>query len=392
MLQQSLTVSLLTSFIRELLEEQFSTIKVIGEVSNYKYHSSGHRYFTLKDENAQIKAVMWRSRQPGFELRDGMKVYAVGRLSVYPAQGNYQIDCTSITPAGVGDLYVAFEQLKQELQQAGYFEQTRKRKIPALPMKVGVATSPTGAALQDILSTMKRRFPACEVIVRPTLVQGDGSADDIANAIRDLATYNPDVIIIGRGGGSIEDLWSFNTKIVADAIYNSRIPIISAVGHETDFTISDFVADVRATTPTSAGELCTPARTTDIQYALDLRIDTLSTTITSAINSRKDIVLSVLEGSLQDTVLHNIQTKQLDINYIQKSSLVALKNLLSRFKQELILRETALQLSHPLSPLERGFAMILDSHGVPIPMDKELSTDTEIIIQRKIEMRSAKVL
>lgn len=392
MQQQSLTVSLLTSFIRELLEEQFSTIKVIGEVSNYKYHSSGHRYFTLKDENAQIKAVMWRSRQPGFELRDGMKVYAVGRLSVYPAQGNYQIDCTSITPAGVGDLYVAFEQLKQELQQAGYFEQTRKRKIPALPMKVGVATSPTGAALQDILSTMKRRFPACEVIVRPTLVQGDGSADDIANAIRDLATYNPDVIIIGRGGGSIEDLWSFNTKIVADAIYNSRIPIISAVGHETDFTISDFVADVRATTPTSAGELCTPARTTDIQYALDLRIDTLSTTITSAINSRKDIVLSVLEGSLQDTVLHNIQTKQLDINYIQKSSLVALKNLLSRFKQELILRETALQLSHPLSPLERGFAMILDSLGVPIPMDKELSTDTEIIIQRKIEMRSAKVL
>jgi exodeoxyribonuclease VII large subunit len=392
MQQQSLTVSLLTSFIRELLEEQFSTIKVIGEVSNYKYHSSGHRYFTLKDENAQIKAVMWRSRQPGFELRDGMKVYVVGRLSVYPAQGSYQLDCTSITPAGTGDLYIAFEQLKQELQQAGYFEQSRKRRIPVLPMKVGVATSPTGAALQDILSTMKRRFPACEVVVRPTLVQGDGSANDIANAIRDLSNYNPDVIIIGRGGGSIEDLWSFNTKIVADAIYHSRIPIISAVGHETDFTISDFVADIRAATPTSAAELCTPARTTDIQYALDLRIDALSSLITSIIDLRKSTVLSVLEGAFQTTVLHNIQTKRQDINYLQKSSLVALNNVLSSYKQELKLRETSLQLSHPLSPLERGFAMISDSFGVPISIDQELTAGSEILIQRKIEKRIVKVL
>jgi exodeoxyribonuclease VII large subunit len=231
---------------------------VQGEISNSKLHTSGHFYFTLKDEGAQISGVMWRSRVANlpFTPEDGMKVLARGSVTVYPPRGNYQLDCVQLQPLGVGELQLAFERLKQKLEAEGLFDPERKRPIPEYPERIGVITSVTGAALQDIRSVLSRRMPTLDVIVSPVHVQGAGAAEEIAEAIRDMNRYGyVDVLIVGRGGGSLEDLWAFNEETVARAIYNSKIPVISAVGHEIDFSIADFVADLRAPTPSAAAEL-----------------------------------------------------------------------------------------------------------------------------------------
>ncbi|MES2766690.1 MAG: exodeoxyribonuclease VII large subunit, partial [Bacteroidota bacterium] len=267
-IDNSISVTQLTRTIRGILEETFEGIRVSGEISNFKHHSSGHRYFTLKDEGAQIGCTMWRTRSLGFVPADGMKVVVFGNISVYPPQGKYQIDCITMMPLGKGDLHLAFELLKEKLARAGYFDPSRKRPLPLFPLKIGVITSPTGAAVRDILSTLERRMPACEIYFRPALVQGDGAAEDIAEAIYQLNNLDCDVIIAGRGGGSLEDLWAFNTEIVARAIFESRVPFVSAVGHETDFTIADFVADIRAATPTAAAELVTPRSKTEMLQIL----------------------------------------------------------------------------------------------------------------------------
>jgi exodeoxyribonuclease VII large subunit len=238
-----LSVSDVTRAIQRTFEASFDTIVMQGEISNYKHHASGHRYFTLKDSTAQISATMWRSTTIHFEPRDGMSVIVSGKITMFPPQGRVQIECRTMRPIGQGDLYRAFEELKQHLARLGYFDQTRKRALPAFPATIGIATSASGAALKDILATLQRRMPLVSVLVRPTIVQGEAAPIDIANAIADLNESDCDVMIVGRGGGSIEDLWAFNTPIVAEAIYQSSVPIISAVGHETDFTIADFVAD-----------------------------------------------------------------------------------------------------------------------------------------------------
>jgi exodeoxyribonuclease VII large subunit len=258
-----LSVTDITRQIKSSLELRFPRIWIEGEISNFKRHTSGHLYFTLKDEGAQISATMWRSRAGSllFAPEDGMKVIARGGITVYPPRGSYQIDVDQITPVGVGELQIAFERLKQKLAAEGLFEESRKRPLPELPARIGVITSDTGAALHDIRTVLNRRFPAIQLILIPVRVQGPGAAEEIAGAIRDMNRYGAiDVMIVGRGGGSLEDLWAFNEEIVARAIYASEIPVVSAVGHEIDFTIADFVADLRAPTPSAAAELVVPDR------------------------------------------------------------------------------------------------------------------------------------
>ena len=253
-----LTVAELTTAIREILETAYPEVWVEGELSNCRLWNTGHLYFTLKDESAQLKAVMFRSavRYLKFRPENGLHVIARGRVSVYDPKGEYQIVCEHLQPHGLGALQLAFEQLKQRLHAEGLFDPARKRQLPALPRKIGVVTSLDGAALRDIIKVLRRRYPNAHLVIRPARVQGEGAAEDLARGIAQIATVpGIDVAIVGRGGGSTEDLWAFNEEVVARAIARSPIPVISAVGHEIDYTISDFVADVRAATPSAAAEL-----------------------------------------------------------------------------------------------------------------------------------------
>jgi exodeoxyribonuclease VII large subunit len=257
------SVSELTKTIKETLESSFPRLWVEGEISNFKRHSSGHLYFTLKDNNSQIRCVMWRFRAASllFLPEDGLKVVVEGELQVYEAGGTYQLILYQLQPTGVGDLQLAFEQLKKKLLAEGLFDQSRKKKLPPFPERIGVITSPTGAAIRDIISVITRRYPPAEIFVYPVRVQGEGAKEEIVQAIKDFNEFGKvDVIVLGRGGGSLEDLWAFNEEMVARAIFASGIPIISAVGHEIDFTIADFVADKRAPTPSAASEMVVPEK------------------------------------------------------------------------------------------------------------------------------------
>ena len=261
--RRALTVSELTERIQGVLETEFVDVWVEGEVSNLKIASSGHWYFSLKDEQAQLRAVVWKTdaRLIRFRPQDGMKVLARGALRVYPPRGEYQLSVQVLEPLGKGSLQQAFEELKDRLEKEGLFDPARKRPLPMLPRRIGVVTSPTGAVLRDILRVLRSRFPTLEVLVYPALVQGEGAAAEIARGVRALNRIGgTDVIVLARGGGSLEDLWAFNEEDVARAIAASRIPTISAVGHETDFTIADFVADLRAPTPSAAAERVVQAR------------------------------------------------------------------------------------------------------------------------------------
>ncbi len=257
------TVSEITRNIRVVLEESFSRVWVEGEVSNYTFHSSGHMYFSIRDNKATLQCAMFRraNKNLKFKLKDGMKVICFGSISVYEIRGNYQLIVEEVEPKGIGALQLQFEQLKEKLRKEGLFDEGHKVPVPYLPIRIGIVTSPTGAAIHDILNVSRRRFSNIEIIINPVKVQGEGAKDEIANAINEFNKLkNIDVMIIGRGGGSLEDLWPFNEEVVARAIYNSEIPIISAVGHEIDYTISDFVADKRAPTPSAAAELVIPRK------------------------------------------------------------------------------------------------------------------------------------
>ncbi len=271
-----ISIGQLTRYIKYKVDSDTNLQEVFikGEISNFKAHSRGHFYFTLKDEEARIGAIMFASNTKNikFTPQDGMKVLVTGKISVYPASGNYQIYVSDMLEDGVGNLFIAFEQLKKKLESEGLFDQSKKKKIPKIPTRVGVVTAPTGAAIRDITSTIKRRFPICEVVLFPALVQGEGAKESIAKQIKRADDYNLDVLIVGRGGGSIEDLWAFNEEIVARAIYDAKTPIISAVGHEVDFTIADFVSDLRAPTPTGAAEIAVPNKSDLENYISQLSI------------------------------------------------------------------------------------------------------------------------
>ncbi|HXG04019.1 MAG TPA: exodeoxyribonuclease VII large subunit, partial [Candidatus Binatia bacterium] len=272
-----LTVTQLTEQLRRTVEERFPAVWVEGEISNFRLYGSGHAYFTLKDEGAQLRAVMFRTRtrRLRFEPTDGLHVLAFGALEVYPQRGEYQLVVELLEPRGVGALQLAFEQLKQRLGAEGLFDAGRKRPLPRFPRRIGLVTSPDGAALRDMLRIIGRRFAGLSIVLAPCRVQGEGAAEEIAQGLADLNRLGGvDVIIVGRGGGSLEDLWAFNEEVVARAIAASKVPVISAVGHEVDVTIADFVADVRAPTPSAAAEMVAARRDELIERfaALELRL------------------------------------------------------------------------------------------------------------------------
>lgn len=266
-----ISIAQLTRYIKYKMDQDVHLQEVFikGEISNFKAHTRGHFYFTLKDEEARINAVMFASNTSKIKFSpvDGMKVLVTGKVSVYPANGGYQIYVSDMLEDGVGNLYIAYEQLKKKLQEEGLFREEHKKKIPRIPERIGVVTAPTGAAIRDITSTIQRRWPMAEVILFPALVQGEDAKDSVAKQIQRADTFSLDVLIVGRGGGSIEDLWCFNEECVARAIYEAHTPIISAVGHEVDFTIADFVSDMRAPTPTGAAEMAVPNQR-DVENAL----------------------------------------------------------------------------------------------------------------------------
>ena len=269
-----LSVSELTRRLQEVLEERFPAVWVEGEISNYRLYGSGHAYFTLKDAESQIRAVLFRNRgrRIKFEPADGLHVMAFGSIEVYPQRGEYQLVIELLEPKGLGALQLAFDQLKTRLAAEGLFEQARKRELPRFPRKIGVVTSPSGAAIRDILRVIGRRFGDLHIVIAPCRVQGDGAAEEIVQGIRDLnALGGVDVIIVGRGGGSLEDLWAFNEEAVARAIAASKVPVVSAVGHEVDYTIADFVADLRAPTPSAAAELVVREKQAVVESLAQLR-------------------------------------------------------------------------------------------------------------------------
>ena len=390
MQDQAVSVSELTYVIKGLLEEGIGDVLVSGEISNFKQHTSGHRYFTLKDADAQIGAVMWRTRSLTFRPEDGMRVIVRGRLSVYPPQGKYQIDVSAMRPEGVGDLHRAFEQLREALRARGLFDADRKTPIPRRPRSVGIATSQTGAALQDMLSTINRRYPLLDVVFRPTLVQGDGAADDIARAIRELDAAKLDVIIIGRGGGSLEDLWSFNTEIVAMAIAEARTPIISAVGHETDVTIADFVADARAETPTAAAVLVTPITVDDLVEALDDRMLGMTTMMRTRIEDMLETAESFVDGRAARRVSERIHLRQQRIDELVTRTSRGIRHQTHLLRQRIDHTAQYLTSLHPLAPLRRGYAVVERNGTVLGPHDRVHPGDT-IVVQRFAESSTVTV-
>jgi exodeoxyribonuclease VII large subunit len=307
------TVSELTRSIRGTLETKFGAVWVQGEISNYKLHPSGHQYFTLKDQRAQIACVIWRDtmaplRQP---LADGAQVQVYGTVTVFEAQGKYQLRVEILQPRGVGLLQAKFEALKRKLEADGLFDAARKRALPKFPRRIGIVTSPSGAAIRDILNVLRRRAPWLQILINPVRVQGVGAAQEIAVAIRELATPNKnwsplDVIVVTRGGGSIEDLWEFNEEIVARAIFNSSVPIVSAVGHEIDFTICDFVADLRAPTPSAAAELIVPD-VADLRRHVDNCVRTLGRELFNRVRDAQQR-LDHARGTLRRCFAHKLDS------------------------------------------------------------------------------------
>ena len=311
------TITEINQYIKTILDNDslLNCVYIKGEISNFKNHSRGHLYFTLKDDETRISAVMFYNNalKLNFKPEDGMNVLIKGRISSYPAQGSYQIYVETMDLDGVGNLYVEFEKLKEKLLKEGLFSQEHKKILPKYPKKIGIVTAPTGAAIRDIISTIKRRFPICETILFPSLVQGKDAAPDLVRQIKKADEYNLDLLIVGRGGGSIEDLWAFNEEIVARAIYEAKTPIISAVGHEPDFTIADFVADLRAPTPTGAAEMAVPTML-EIKTLINQYILRANKNIKNIVN-RKFILYKNLENRRilkNPLMLYELKEQRLD--------------------------------------------------------------------------------
>ena len=406
--EKTYTVSEINSLINRKLkmDPNFKNILVKGEISNFKTNAfSGHSYFTLKDENSQIDAVMFKGMKDRFlefEPEDGMKVIIKGKIEVYVKNGKYQLYATKITEDGVGNLHVAFEQLKKKLKQEGLFEDSHKKEIPKYPRHIGVVTASTGAAIKDIITTIKRRYPICKILIFPTLVQGNQAALKIVKQIKDAQNYDIDTLIIGRGGGSIEDLWPFNEEIVAREIYDCKIPVISAVGHEVDFTISDFVADKRAPTPTAAAELAVP-KLNEVKF----RLDTLKSKLTKNINDNIGEKRLILNNISKKQVLKNpeeiyeIKGMHLDnlinkLNYASKNTISQNRNKLFKLENSIVLKNPKeitkhkkeaflrnfekLEILNPLLTLKRGYS-ITKSNDKIVSSAKDVKPGDELDIE-----------
>lgn len=363
----TLTVSQINRYIKSLFDEipPIQNIYVMGEISNFKhYRQSGHMYFTLKDSSSQLKCVMFATDNYKLKFipKDGMNVVCFGQIGVYERDGVYQLYVRDIQPKGAGDLAVAFEQLKTKLAQKGYFDEELKKPIPMYPQKIGVATSNMGAAVEDIKNVISRRYPLCEIIIVPTVVQGEAASKDIASSVKFLDKLGVDTIIVGRGGGSIEDLWAFNTEEVADAVYNCKTPIISAVGHETDFTICDFVADLRAPTPSAAAELAVPDINNEYinLQGLELMLDKNIENIVQGEEARLDYIMN--KSPLADIdKLFDFQTSV--IESYAKNIRLYYETILKNKAYDLKKNAAMLDALSPLAVIGRGYT-ITEKDGI----------------------------
>ena len=351
-----ITVTQLTRYIKYKIDNDVNLNEVFlkGEISNFKAHSRGHYYFTLKDEGSRINAIMFATstKKIKFIPQDGMKVLVTGKISVFEANGGYQIYVNDMLEDGVGNLYIAFEQLKKKLEQEGLFSQERKKKIPKIPTRVGVVTAPTGAAIKDIISTIKRRWPLTEIILFPSLVQGEDAAADIVKQIKLSRNYQIDTLIVGRGGGSIEDLWPFNEEIVARAIYECPIPIISAVGHEIDYTIADFVADLRAPTPTGAAELAVPAITDIINYLNQLKIR-VTKSINNELNINKQKIAEITNRYIFTNPISVYQSKEIMFDNLIERLKYSITNLTTKKEKKFLEIKNSYIIKHPYQLLDK---------------------------------------
>jgi len=403
------TVSELTRSIRGTLETKFGSVWVQGEISNYKLHPSGHQYFTLKDQRAQISCVIWRDTiaPPRHALVDGAQVQVYGTVTVYETRGQYQLSVQILQPRGVGLLQAKFEALKRKLEAEGLFAPERKRLLPKFPRRIGIVTSPSGAAIRDILNVLSRRAPWLQILINPVRVQGTGAAQEIAVAIRELALPNKafasvDLIVITRGGGSMEDLWEFNEEIVARAIFHSAVPIVSAVGHEIDFTISDFVADLRAPTPSAAAELivpdiidlqrridgCTRAlgrqllnRVRDAQQRLDHARETLQRCLAHKIDSYKRSLLNILRALQPRKLSGELMMRRSRFADLHRRLVACPSRLLENAMHRFQRIEGILRVLGPDATLRRGYSITMNDHG------KIIRTVTAIRLRMKIRTR-----
>lgn len=404
--QNIYTVSSLTYEIKSLFEQRFAKIRVQGEVSNLKKQLSGHIYFTLKDKSSSISVALFagyaKSCPP---IKDGDEIIIDGEVSVYAPRGSYQIIAKKVSKVGVGDLLLKLHQLKEQLQKQGYFDKSRKKQIPAFPKKIGVVTSGTGAVIKDIINVLSRRYPNFQLVLNPVPVQGKGAEFEIAQAINDFNKHNlVDVLIVGRGGGSLEDLFCFNEKVVADAIYNSEIPIISAVGHETDFTIADFVADVRAPTPSAAAEIAMQEKA-KVQERMQKSFSTIEKILQSKIQRLKTHLSKIKQSrflsspySMLGVYIQRIDSISTDIDFAYTSmlhkkrsflkekekmfmSLSPLKKILHE-KQQLHRLIEHLQSVNPKNILQKGYSIVLDKEGKKvIKQIKDAKKSTHLTIQ-----------
>lgn len=379
-----ITVSTLNRYLKNKFDTDpnIQRVSLKGEISNFKGHTRGHLYFTLKDEEGRINAVMFsfNASKLTFVPEDGMKVLVTGRVSVYPPTGSYQIYVEEMESDGLGNLYLMYEALKKELAEKGLFDAGHKKQIPKYPHRIGIVTAPTGAAIKDILSTIKRRYPICETIIFPCLVQGELAKDDIVKAINEAEKYDLDVLIVGRGGGSYEDLWAFNEKSVAYAIYNCSIPVISAVGHEIDFTIADFVADLRAPTPTGAAEMAVPNMADLFTFLEQIKIRCTST-ISNKININKKHLLDLKDSYvlknplavyeikeqklsnlidiLNNTITNRLTNAKLKYNHIKENYILNNpEELLKKKKHDYTLILNKLEILNPISILSKGYSVV----------------------------------
>ena len=365
---QPLTVTEVNQYIKQMLEQDqiLSQVSVRGELSNYKMHSSGHHYFTLKDDGAVISAVMFRGDASKLRFRpeNGMKVILSGRISLFPKSGQYQIYVRDMQPDGVGALYIAFEQLKQKLYAEGLFDPAKKQQIPRYPGKIALITSPTGAAVRDMIRILRHRYPLAKVLVCPVKVQGDGAAEEIATML-DYVNANglADVIIAGRGSGSMEDLWAFNEEVVARSIFRSRIPVISAVGHEPDVTISDYVADLRAATPSNAAELAV-VDGAELKVRLQNVTARMTQTVLSNIQNKRQQLRSLSEKKIMRSPYEYLSERRMLLAMLQQRLEGSQAGLIQKKKQNFASLAASLDAMSPLKVLGRGYAMALKGEDV----------------------------
>ena len=384
MSQQILSVSQINEHIRSIMDRDLllAGVAIRGEISNYKVYPSGHHYFTIKDEGSALKCVMFRSSAVRLKFRpeNGMKIIAMGKISVYPRDGAYQLYCSALALDGVGDLHAAFEQLKAKLAAQGLFNPEHKKPLPKYPKTIGIITSSAGAAVHDMLRILKKRYPLVKALLLPVRVQGAEAPGEIAAAISYANRHQiADLLIVGRGGGSLEDLWAFNEEIVAHAIYNSTIPVISAVGHEPDVTISDYVADVRAATPSNAAELAVPDQDA-IKQMLDSISDAMATSVIKQLKtSRQHLDVLSNTPSLQDPTRY-IKQHRNKLNLALTRLFACGQSNISSRKQRFISLTAKLDAMSPLKVLTRGYAMVQSPGGSVIRSVKQVTPEEKIQI------------